>query len=125
MAPPLRCGHDCRVNTSDTDAPTMNNIDRERSPNHRRQALISTSVATLGLSLMLCISPVFGAGNGNSNGNSGNANGNGNTGTVKVHDAGTGLEAVEQNNEPYVCAFWRRFNYDSDERGVGGVASCP
>lgn len=93
----------------------MTTNDRERTPNHRRQALVSTSVATLGLSLLLCISPAFAKAD----------NANGNSGTVKVHDAATGLEAGEQNNEPYVCEFWVSFTYDSDETGSWVVLSWP
>jgi hypothetical protein len=71
-------------------------------------------VATLALSLILSIAPAMAARGGNSDGN----NGNGNAGVVKIHDATTDLEAGEQANEPWVCAFWVGF-YASNPTQAG------
>ena len=72
-----------------------------------RRALLAAGVATIAVSMVLSIAPVIAA---NGNGNSGNAgNGGGNAGTIKIHDATTGLETAENDNDPHVCAFWVAF----------------
>jgi hypothetical protein len=77
-----------------------------------RRALSITGIATLALSLALSIGPAFGA--------------NPNSGTVKVHDASTGLEASTQGNEPWVCSFWVTFTTTGDaESGTWQLLSWP
>jgi hypothetical protein len=72
-----------------------------------RRALLAVGVATIAVSMVLSIAPVIAA---NGNGNSGNAgNGGGNAGSIKIHDATTGVETAENDNDPHVCAFWVAF----------------
>jgi len=72
-----------------------------------RRALLAAGVATIAVSLVLSIAPVIAA-NGNGNGGNG-GNGGGNAGTIKIHDATTGQETGENDNDPHVCAFWVAF----------------
>jgi hypothetical protein len=72
-----------------------------------RRALLAAGVATIAVSLVLSIAPVIAA---NGNGNGGNdGSGGGNAGTIKIHDATTGQETTDGDNEPHVCAFWVAF----------------
>jgi cell division septation protein DedD len=81
-----------------------------------RRALTVAGTATLVLSLVLSIAPALAA-NGNGNGN-GNDNGNSNSGTIKIHDAETGQEVADSDNDPHVCAFWVGFyTQDAPETG--------
>ena len=90
-----------------------------------RMPIAVSGAAVLGLSLLLSVGPVLGAGNGNgANGNSSGAGGNGTTGNVKVHDAGTGVETSGGDNEPHVCDFWLGFTLDAPfEAGTWVVVS--
>ncbi|HKO33597.1 MAG TPA: hypothetical protein VJY85_07615, partial [Candidatus Limnocylindria bacterium] len=95
--------------------------DRLERPNSRR-ALMVAGVVTVAFSLIVSIAPAMAAKGGSSNG----SNGNGNAGVAKIHDATTDLEAGEQANEPWVCAFWVGF-YASNptEAGTWQVLSWP
>ncbi len=99
----------------------MFRTDRLERPNSRR-ALMVAGVVTVAFSLIVSIAPAMAAKGGNSNG----SNGNGNAGVAKIHDATTDLEAGEQANEPWVCAFWVGF-YASNptEAGTWQVLSWP
>ena len=92
----------------------------KRTPS--RRALTMAGVATLAFSLIVCIGPALAAAGGDdSNNGNGSASGAGNAGTVKVHDATTGLEAV--GNDPWVCAFWVGFYSDGAEVGTWELRS--
>jgi hypothetical protein len=83
-----------------------------------------SGAALLGLSLLLSVGPALAA-NNNSNGNGGN-NGNAasTNGTLKVHDAATGVESGGNGNEPHVCDFWLSFLLDAPfEAGTWVVVS--
>jgi len=83
-----------------------------------RRALLAAGVATIAVSLVLSIAPVIAA-KGNGNPTNGNPDsGGGNAGTIKIHDAATGLETAENNTDPHVCAFWVAF-YASDPFEAG------
>jgi hypothetical protein len=70
--------------------------------------------ALLGLSLLLAAAPALGAAN----------HGNNPRGTVKVHDAASGVETNGNDNEPHVCSFWLEFDFaDSQEAGTWFVVS--
>jgi hypothetical protein len=85
-----------------------------------RRALLMAGVATIAVSLVLSIAPVIAAnGNGNGgNGGNGDNGGSPNAGTIKVHDATTGLETAENDTDPHVCAFWVAF-YAADPFEAG------
>jgi len=78
--------------------------DRETYSTTRRAVAVA-AIAVLGIALVAAVNPALGANQ--------MAAGAGNSGTVKVHDAATGLVAAEQNNEPIVCDFWLEFSYPS------------
>ena len=94
---------------------------------HRSRAGIAAAGAALiCLSLLLSVGPVLGAANNGNNGNGRNGGGNATSGTVKVHDADTGLEASETGNEPQVCDFFLGFTSDPPfEAGTWVVLSWP
>ncbi|HET6380198.1 MAG TPA: hypothetical protein VFH63_04075 [candidate division Zixibacteria bacterium] len=93
----------------------MTNTDRGTPMTPTRRVLTVAGVATIAFSLVLSIAPVLAA-PGNGNGSTGNGSENGNSGTVKVHLAATGEEAV--GNDPQVCDFWVGF-YASDPYEAG------
>jgi hypothetical protein len=97
---------------------------RNHRPSPRRFAMPAAVVggALLGLSLLLSVGPALGAAN-HSNNNDANGNGNGTSGTLKVHDARTGLETSGNGNEPHVCDFWLEFTSDTSEVGTWIVVS--
>jgi hypothetical protein len=87
--------------------------------------LAGVGAAALSLSMLLSVAPALGAANNsNGGGNSSTPAGNGTSGNVKVHDAGTGEETTETDNEPHVCAFWLGFTFDAPfEAGTWVVVS--
>ncbi|MEO8638316.1 MAG: hypothetical protein ABI458_00215 [Chloroflexota bacterium] len=101
----------------------------DRLSAHRFRAPVAlTGAALLGLSLLLSVGPALAANNhsnGNgANGNDGNGGANATNGTVKVHDAATGVETAGSGNEPHVCDFWLSFALDAPfEAGTWVVVS--
>ena len=95
--------------------------DRLPATGHLRAPLAAAGAAVLGLSMLLSVGPVLGAAN---DGNDNNPVAHGTSGNVKVHDAGTGVEAPGTDNEPHVCAFWLGFTLDAPfEAGTWVVVS--
>jgi cell division septation protein DedD len=84
-----------------------------------RRAMLAVGVGTVVLSFILSIAPAL-AKNPHDDGQGANV------GTVKVHDASTGQEAAESNNEPTVCSFWVGFyTSGSAEAGTWQLLSWP
>ncbi|MEX1156448.1 MAG: hypothetical protein WED12_04710, partial [Chloroflexota bacterium] len=106
--------------------PTASTTFNRRRPTvrHARASFVAAAAAVFGLSLLLSLSPVLGANNGNGGGGNGGGGGAANSGTVKVHDADTGLETDANDNDPHVCDFWLGFHFaDTYEAGSWAVVS--
>jgi hypothetical protein len=86
--------------------------DRTKRTNSGRRALTAAGIATLVFSLVVSIGPAIAANGGNG------GNGGGNAGTVKIHDATSGLDVDGAGNDPKVCEFWVGF-YTSDTAESG------
>jgi hypothetical protein len=79
-----------------------------------RRPIALGGTALLGISLLLTAAPALGAAN----------HGNNASGTVKVHDAASGVETNGSDNEPHVCSFWLEFDFaDSHEAGAWFIVS--
>ena len=90
-----------------------------------RRPIALAGAALLGLSLLLTAAPALGAANHGDNPSDNSSSGGGNgSGTVKVHDAASGVETNGNDNEPHVCAFWLEFDFgNSHEAGTWSVVS--
>ena len=89
----------------------MNLTEQLRQLSPTRRALLAAGTVTLAFSMALSIAPAFAAGNGNA-------------GSVKIHDAATGVD--DQGNDPQVCTFTIVFfGFDAGASGSWAINSQP